>query len=844
MQKRLKPWKPPQLAPTKPQRKTKGTTTAPEAPAPSSIALPPYLHPAAKAENLQKRQLHNTTIPPTMPPPVGGIPLSDAQILEHLTDRQSKYIHQVPKRGLMCPGKIAQSHPAGPMLKQYAMDGCPVALEENWSLEQLDEAVKYGAHPSARAPTAAAAVRAEALEKVEQGFAKLVPWSTLREQIQAGLQAHTKISPLAAIPHKSRLFRMILDLSQKGQGRRGQSYRDSVNTLTDPNAAPLKAMTQLGAALPRIIYHVATAKEEDGPILFCKLDIKDGFWRMCVPEANEETFCYVLPPANPSEEVMIVVPAALQMGWISSPPFFCAATETGRDVAERLRVMPCLPEHPLEDKMIDVTILQRLGSPQHWSKNTFAQRLHKLFYLFEVYVDDYCALLQTTDEQMLRHHSRALLHAVHELFPTPDITGHAGENPISQKKLIVDREGVWDVLKEILGWIFDGVKRTMQLPTPKIEKMLRTIRNLLRHKSCATTEFQSIVGKLQHATLGLPTKQAFITPLYHCLKSANPCGKVYIHPQSPQHQALLDCQQALKAMMDEPIDCRQLVPDFPAYIGFCDACKYGAGGIWISGNKQIPPLVWRVKWPEEIVAAFYDEPNGYLTINDLEMAGVLLAYLLLEQLVPMQHTHTALWCDNTSAVSWTAKMSSKKSAVGHQLVRALALRLFQNKASPLFPLSISGERNPQADLASRSFRDTGVHGNYNFDDLTFIDRFNASFPLTQEASWRHFRHHNKLLQRVYSMLLQKPQPTASLMRLPSSSIDIGVIGNNGARSVTWTRFSKAQFKDLCQAAINSTGSVPSLKRFDWEEQAEAIKSELGPSKMRLRPLPRPSNWLA
>ena len=64
----------------------------------------------------------------------------------------------------------------------------------------------HGAHPSASTPEASQALRAEALEKVEQGFAKLTPWSELHPQIVAGLKAHTKVSPIAAIPHKSQLF--------------------------------------------------------------------------------------------------------------------------------------------------------------------------------------------------------------------------------------------------------------------------------------------------------------------------------------------------------------------------------------------------------------------------------------------------------------------------------------------------------------------------------------------------------------------------------------------------------------------------------------------------------------
>ncbi|CAB9508022.1 hypothetical protein SEMRO_329_G118860.1 [Seminavis robusta] len=91
---------------------------------------------------------------------------------------------------------------------------------------------KYGAHPSAEAAEAAQACRTEALEKVDQGFVKLMPWKTLRANIAKGLLTHTKISPIAAIPHKSRLFRMILRDSRTIQklGRwKSQTFMDYIH---------------------------------------------------------------------------------------------------------------------------------------------------------------------------------------------------------------------------------------------------------------------------------------------------------------------------------------------------------------------------------------------------------------------------------------------------------------------------------------------------------------------------------------------------------------------------------------------------------------------------------------
>ena len=777
----------------------------------------------------------------------------------------------------MIPGELAMRHPAGPMLHQWATTGCPVDIEHDWNLQQLDDAVAYGAHPSAKDPVAATALRLETMAKVDRGFAKVIRWSVLRRLLLKGENSNTKISPCAAIPHKSRKFRLLLDLSDKGQGRdKSKEATPAVNDLTNQEAAPRDSMNELGSSIPRMIQAMATWPEEEGALLMAKWDIQDGFWRMAVEEAEEHQFCYVLPadPLLPmDDDPMIVVPKALQMGWTSSPAFFCAATETARDLAQYLLSLDALPAHSMEDHtllpippdvkhdMIQLSqevsrpskrskkinyrplsqdnldeicfeTFQNLPQPPPTSSPLHAEYLHSFKSLLEIFVDDFVGIVQTKDMNVLRHTTRAMLHAIHQIFPPQE-----KDDPISHKKLVIDGEGIWDTRKEILGWIFDGRERTMELPRAKLEFLADelSVAATRTKKGFEFKRFQSLVGKCQHAAFGIPGGSALITPLYSCMKAAER-GKnkhVQIHPGTPQAEALADLKTNFKVMGRKPVRCIQLVPGDPHYIGFCDACKYGAGGVWLSGTNMLKPIVWRMKWPKEVVDRF--GPQG-ITINDLEMAGMLLAHMILAQVVDVKECRTACWCDNTSTVSWTAKFSSKKSTVGQQLTRALALFMISQEASPITPLSIPGVDNKMADLPSRSFHKGGP-GNFDLDDSEFLTMFNSDFPLTQNASWLMLGLKTKLSSLVCTLLLSKPVPAGSWLRPTKSGCVIGRTGSPTASGTTWTPFSKEQMLQL-----NSGCSSPMPSSYETGMLVEETLFASARSKQRLATSARYSVW--
>ncbi len=103
------------------------------------------------------------------------------------------------------------------------------------------EAVERGPHVSALSAEALEHFREEAREKVATGQARIVEW----DKIKDNPPQHMKVSPIAAIPHKSKAFRSILDLSFSLRLRDAGTTLPSVNDSTT-KTAPGGAINQLG----------------------------------------------------------------------------------------------------------------------------------------------------------------------------------------------------------------------------------------------------------------------------------------------------------------------------------------------------------------------------------------------------------------------------------------------------------------------------------------------------------------------------------------------------------------------------------------------------------------------
>ena len=725
---------------------------------------------------------------------------------------------EIGKSGLMWPRAIAKRHKAAKLLEDYSTNGCPVDIGDAWSREHIIQALKRGPHKSAKEPIPAKVLREETMEKVKEGYAKIVRWKDIMHNTPKNL----KISPVAMIPHKSRLFRAILDISfqLKVNGKK----LPSVNIATVIRA-PQKAMAQLGSVLKRIIYQMGTNFNPDKPFMYSKVDIKDGFWRLMVNAANAWHFCYVLPPLKGKvkiEDIEIVVPNALQMGWCESPPLFCTATETARDVVQTLASSHNnLPLHPLESYLLPSNYpLERAED-----NNSIT--------LMEVYVDDFIGMTNNPTKPNLEQWSRAMLHGIHSIFPPPSVTQHTGGDPVSLKKLMKE-EGRWETEKEILGWMFNGTNYTLYLPEQKISKIKSIIKTTCKKKVVTLNDFQKLAGKLVHASMGIPKGAALLSPIYKALQRT----VEFVTITDKIRQCLVDWRFILQLIHSRPTSVLELTPQLPWFIGYSDACNTGVGGVWTDGARGLlNPIVWRLQWPEDITNSIVSDqnPDGSITINDLELAGVLLAWLVLEVISPLhlKFAPIGIRCDNASTVAWASKLNCTSSLIAGHLLKALATRLHVHQAAPLLTVGIPGIENTMADVASRSFIDT----TYTKSNKSFLQTFSDQFPL-KTTCWKEFHICQRVYSRVISCLRGEPLTMASWLKIPRQEKNIGLIGNITQHSTTKIHTSKP--------APMQNKSSSSWLLLLGSGQATTEKESRLPYKQllkRLQPSPRPANWL-
>jgi hypothetical protein len=192
----------------------------------------------------------------------------------------------------MGPAPWMPFHPFVAILEQWA-SGVLVVCAEPWSEAAIRAAIERGPHSSALTPEARDLTDKEMQYQIQSGFLEMVMWS----RVQHAYPANQKELPLAVIPQVGRRSCLLLDLLFPSQAAQPASKRGRRNWMVPPPLAPSVNSTakqqlpaysveEIGQVLPRpltFMYYVQ-CKET---ILFAKIDLSDGFWRMLVHKSDE-----------------------------------------------------------------------------------------------------------------------------------------------------------------------------------------------------------------------------------------------------------------------------------------------------------------------------------------------------------------------------------------------------------------------------------------------------------------------------------------------------------------------------------------------------------------------------
>jgi hypothetical protein len=276
------------------------------------------------------------------------------------------------------------------------------------------------------------------------------------------------------------------------------------------------------------------------------------------------------------------------------------------------------------------------------------------------------------------------------------------------------------------------------------------------------------------------------------------CKKTRVALTKGVHQALKDFSWMFKDIVSRPTRIAELVPLLASAMGYHDASGEGAGGVWFPHESLSPrgavsdhlphqPIIWRYRWPQDIIDSLVTEsnPSGTISNSDLELAGGLLHLDAIAQYYDVRERTILSKTDNLATLYWQRKGSATTIKPPAYLLRLFGIHQRFHRYVPRHDY-ISGISNPMADDASRLFHLT---------DSQFLNYFLQKFP--QHTSFRLVQIPSAILSCVTSALRKKMCPLESLLVEPAAPAPTGNSGHPSQlnwASVPFSKPSRTKYK--------------------------------------------------
>lgn len=687
-------------------------------------------------------------------------------------------------------------HKASRLLHHLRLHGAGVwTSTPPWAIQRRDAAVHRGAHQSAHQDREF--VFDEMLDFCRQGYWLVLPYEAVRGW--DGL----RLSPIGAVPQRDRRPRLIVDYSFS-------EVNDETVLL-----APAESM-QFGRALQRILKTIVEADPRYGPVYLSKIDIADGFYRVWLRVADIPKLGVVLP-MTPGQPPIIAFPLTLPMGWVESPPYFTVLTETACDLANdhlRRRGSKAFIHHPAHrletvaaTPPADVVPFNVTGVV---SRERLRSRGCPPVASVDVYVDDFILMAQTHVQR--REVLRSALTAIDQVFrPLEPADPEHRKEPASIKKM-QKGDACWSTTKRILGWDLDTQRSTINLPAHRVARLYELL-DLLKPpcKRVSVKIWHQLLGELRSMSPALPGSRGLFSILQESLRCA---GRNRVRVTAKVRHMADDFRAIADSLQIRPTRLQELVPTAPTYMGACDACGQGMGGVWFHTSPEFAhtPLVWRQSFDRDVQRALItsDNPHGTLSISDLELMALIAHKDVLAQHHPVAERTMWLATDNRAALSWSTKGSSTSTAARAYLLRFNSLHQRTHRYVATHN-HIAGRANGMADDASCM---------WHLSDNALLTHFNLRYP--QASPWQLLTLPPSVNSALTGALFRRQPAHVSRTSAPLPVGPHGRVGASSAQAwrstpttshLTPSHSCKSSLNDCAQAPLQPAATVCDLARW-------------------------------
>ena len=388
----------------------------------------------------------------------------------------------------------------------------------------------------------------------------------------------------------------------------------------------------------------------------------------------------------------------------------------------------------------------------------------------DVYIDDTVGLtVDIEDSDNIIRLERALLLAIHAAARPKDASEPIPrEEMAALNKLLA--EARLEEVKTILGWVFDFRRLTVSLPENKFTAWSEAISKVLDERTVCAKEIETIVGRLVHLSLVLPSVNHFLSRLRELHRRAINRRSIKVTEIYAEDLKLM--LYFLKKARDG-VDMNMIVYRKPTHAYRSDSCPMGLGGYSHEG------WAWRYYLPSHLQ---FRASNNLLE----HIASIITPWIdiIAGRLQPGDCSLSMT--DSSTSEGWSRKTNFKEdgddpiqATVRLEVARGHAQRFMENEIkdySQWFP----GKENDVSDALSRDD---------DRDDEELIHVLKTFVPSQLPLHFRIVPLPNEIVSWLTSLLQKLPVKEQLQERHTRTKLGRGDDGASGATQLESPRTS-------------------------------------------------------